>query len=850
MFQKFDRWLTAKGFLSKTAFVLLGLGILLAFISFVKGIQVLMFIPAFVLALFFYSFFDIHSARRKIGVTWINEKKLELRINFLKPHTFCTYFLAFEDAGGITFLVPRQNLTFVAPAGRGRFFLLVQGRLDIFRAVIPLPEPPDANQTTKTGDGEEGEIYFSLKEFEDGDELKRIDPLQTAKRQKWYIRKIVYEAPMRRPGRKVLPELISLQSNQRLIPKSDVTQGRLMEWSIVVIAVLAAYFEWRNLIFTSVALGSMGFLFLWLQILQWKKPGKGWMNTTALLLFVGCFIEGAVINDTVPAGTHFLILLAIWKHLFQRERRDAFTYVFLILFVFVALSLYTLSAWFIILFFLFLVQSVVLLSIYSAGERETEYKRVFESPAPPRARLLIGLIVLVTTIPLFFLLPHGNRHKDVSLLEQKEVTRTGFDQEVGLNNILSIKQDFAKKIVIENADMTRIDEYQQLYWRGMRYDSFLDMKWKASESTAKLFLNPSRSTIKDDTETWNVRYYYDGDDTLFLPYSPVRIDGGRHLFMTHGQDLSLMKFAAPQYTDVVVGLVFKKAVDGENVPAADVSIPVLVSPIDPSIIQLMTPFWNSIPAGIEDDPARLADFIRNEAGFSYSLQDTAPDLNSFLYEKKKGHCEYFASVLALTLQHFGHRTTFVNGYQGGEWNESAGKWIIRGTNAHSWVEVLDDTAGWTRLDPTPSSAETFFPGLSSGWSQKFFELYDTLELKWFEYFVSFTGERQKQFFRGLFHHRRAIFWSLVGYFLLRKIIPPARRLISTTLTRTPVERFLWWLKQKTQPDDFVLNPLENRFPKMVSKTRQLIFGKDPQPKELLNLKKEWKKVLKTKWDGG
>ncbi len=837
MFKRLDHWLTARGFLSKTALTLSGIGILLTFISFVKGIQVLMFIPAFVLGLFLYSFFDVRYAKKLLVVSWLNEQKLALRILFTKPHSFCTFFLIFENQDGTTFLQPQKNLTFVVPRSRGKFFLLVQGRLDIFRAVIELPSPPEAATDAKPGESENGEIYFSVQEYEDGDELKRIDSLQTAKRQKWYVRKIIHEAPMRRPGVQLLPKILSLISNQNLVAKTDVKEGMIIEWSMIAITILAAHLEWRNFVFTLISLSSTFFVLGWIYLLKWKLPGRGWMNTIALLLFVGCFIEGGVIRDTVPAGTHFLILLAIWKHLFIRERRDAFTYVFLVLFVFVALSLYTLSAWFIILFFLFLVHSVSLFSIYSAGERAEEYQRAFVSPAPRYARLKISGIILACTLVLFFILPHGNQKKDTSLIETGPTNQTGFDEEVALSDVLSIKKDFSKKIVIEKAPSNRISEFGELYWRGMRFDRFAENKWKKPELKTEVFRSKNPSAA---SETWDVRYYNSGSDALFVPFAPLQIKAGRLVFMTVGADTSLYKFTEPQYNDFLLSLVFAKDGSDNLIAGSKPAFPYRPIAIDKKTNELMQPFWQSLPANVRTNPQALTQYIMNDAGFSYSLRDTAPSLKSFLYEKKQGHCEYFATVLALTLQHLGYEATYVNGYQGGEWNERAQAWVIRGVNAHSWVEVYDKQNGWLRLDATPASSETFFPSRSQGWQLQWYQAYDWVELRWFKYFVSYTGEKQKLFFLQVFVYRRIIFWSIVVFILYRKTHKPLWQFVKTSWQRTPVERFLWWLKRKTKGDTFVLGNLQDKFPELVTKTRKTIFGKKPTSEELRELKKLWK----------
>ncbi len=854
MFKRLDRWLTAKGLLSKTALTLTGIGVLLTFISFVKGIQVLMFIPAFMLGLFLYSWFDVRRARKAITVSWLHEKKLALRIHFNKPHEFCTFFLAFEDKEGPRILQPQKNLTLVVPKTPGRFLLLVQGRLDIFRALIPLPDPPEEATATKGEESEEGEIYFSLQEYQECDELKRIDALQSAKRQKWFVRKTIHEPPARRPGAHALPKVLSLVSNQFLARKEDVTSGRLIEWSMIAVAILAAHLEWRNWIFTGIALGSVGFVHFWINVVKWRQPGRGWMNTVALLLFIGCFIEGGIIRDTVPAGTHFLILLAIWKHLFIRERRDAFTYIFLVLFVFVALSLYTLSAWFILLFFLFLVQSVAMFSIYSAGEREEEYQRAVESPAPPYARLKISAFVLPLTVLLFFVLPHGNQAKDTSLIETQQTNQTGFDEEVELSEVLSIKQDYSKKIVIESADARRQEEYSRLYWRGMRFDRFTENKWKKPEVEPIPFRGESDPSFP--TETWDVRFYHNGSDSIFVPYAPQRIEDGRYppehwsarrtVFLQVGEDTTLYKFTDPQFNDALMRLIFAIDAEGKPTDASADTFAYREPELDDETRQLMQPFWDSLPEGITLDPQALSDYIKNSAGFDYALQDTAPSLESFLYDAKQGHCEYFATVLALTLQNNGYNATYVNGFTSGEWNDRANAWIVRGVNAHSWVEIFDEQNGWQRFDPTPPSSETFFPTRTQGWQLEFYQLYDWIELRWFEFFVSYTGEKQREFFLQLFVYRKQVFWGIIFFILYRKFGRHIYRWGISTWRRTPVEHFLWWLKRKTKSDTFVLGDLQKRFPELVAKTRDIVFGKKAKVEELRELKKEWGKSLRRK----
>ena len=62
-------------------------------------------------------------------------------------------------------------------------------------------------------------------------------------------------------------------------------------------------------------------------------------------------------------------------------------------------------------------------------------------------------------------------------------------------------------------------------------------------------------------------------------------------------------------------------------------------------------------------------------------------MEDFLVNRKKGHCEYFASALALLLRSIDIPARIVNGFKGGDWNELTQSMNVRQKHAHSWVEA-------------------------------------------------------------------------------------------------------------------------------------------------------------------
>ena len=96
--------------------------------------------------------------------------------------------------------------------------------------------------------------------------------------------------------------------------------------------------------------------------------------------------------------------------------------------------------------------------------------------------------------------------------------------------------------------------------------------------------------------------------------------------------------------------------------------------------------------------------------FSYSLASTNPrgidPIENFLFEEKRGHCEYFATAGALLARALGLPSRVAYGWAGGTWYEGAGLFVFRANEAHAWTEIWLENHGWVLMDPTPQTAGT------------------------------------------------------------------------------------------------------------------------------------------------
>jgi hypothetical protein len=116
---------------------------------------------------------------------------------------------------------------------------------------------------------------------------------------------------------------------------------------------------------------------------------------------------------------------------------------------------------------------------------------------------------------------------------------------------------------------------------------------------------------------------------------------------------------------------------------------------------------NATNATPTEKARRLVQYLRDSGEFGYSLdmsiQDSKIDaVEDFLFNRKVGHCEYFASALALMLRAVEVPARLVSGFKGGDVKRSTGYFVVQGRHAHVWVEAYLD-GEWRVLDATPAS---------------------------------------------------------------------------------------------------------------------------------------------------
>jgi hypothetical protein len=148
-------------------------------------------------------------------------------------------------------------------------------------------------------------------------------------------------------------------------------------------------------------------------------------------------------------------------------------------------------------------------------------------------------------------------------------------------------------------------------------------------------------------------------------------------------------------------------------------------------------------ASIYDKVAAINDYLGSEL-FAYSLQVPAlpaqNGIDAFINEIRRGHCELFASALALMTRSIGIPARVVSGYRGGEYLPGEQAYLVRASMSHLWVEVLFPGYGWVRFDPSPRSdmEATGFRRIQMAWSLYLLRA----KMFWFQEVVGFQGSIQ------------------------------------------------------------------------------------------------------------
>ena len=487
-------------------------------------------------------------------------------------------------------------------------------------------------------------------------------------------------------------------------------------------------------------------------------------------------ISGGFLQATVH-----LVLFVMVVRLFSAQRDRDFYFLSVIAFLMVlAAALLTVDSVFLLAFGVFMLMAVVCVILmemrHISGKARVHsresgmgltYRKMATSLALASPALV--LCILLGAAAIFFLLPRASAGYLGAYAPGGEIS-TGFGDTVELGRIGEIQQSgsLVMHIQIEGDDRGSFD----LKWRGVALGKFDGRVWSNSQAQRPLFpeLNgrfvmPPPATVRQGSHHpifYRVLMEPVGMNVFFLASTPESLEGNyKHVAIDDGgavfdQDPEHPVNRYRASSDIGQASAGDLRAAGETYPPEVVSsylgLPVLDGRIPRLAEQIAASADNNY-----DKAHALEIYLRTHFGYTLQLSRTVPHdpLANFLFERKQGHCEYFASSMAVMLRTLGIPSRVVNGFRTGEFNDLTSQYVVRASNAHSWVEAYFPSHGWVAFDPTPGAS---IPA-RTGWSRA--SLYvDAMASFWREWIVNYDVGHQQSLAVSVGSRSRELLWAL------------------------------------------------------------------------------------------
>lgn len=378
--------------------------------------------------------------------------------------------------------------------------------------------------------------------------------------------------------------------------------------------------------------------------------------------------------------------------------------------------------------------------------------------------VLVAVSALVIGGVIFFLIPRFTTGY-LSALNLQPSLMTGFSDDVSLGEIGKIQQNPSVVMRIRiDGDPTRA---QDVHWRGIALTNFDGHRWFTPRHDERVIASSG------DGDYWLETNPVSRERSVPLRYTvlmePIASDAifiAPRALVLKGrfQNEASRAGAAPRHGYLVQDVtdsVFNPAHNNSkiryegasNLPAIPprdlrAASPEFPDPIRQVYLQLprldprVKRLADEITAGSQneyDKAANIERHLMSHYAYTLDLSGTHGEdpLADFLFVRRAGHCEYFASAMTVLLRAEGIPARYVTGFSPGEYNDVGGDYIIRESDAHAWVEVYFPGYGWITFDPTPpgdAKHAGIFERLSLYW--------DSFQFTWSEWVVNYDFSHQ------------------------------------------------------------------------------------------------------------
>lgn len=431
-----------------------------------------------------------------------------------------------------------------------------------------------------------------------------------------------------------------------------------------------------------------------------------------------------------------LALLASLKALESTERSDERTGALIGLFLVAVVFLFYFDLWVCLLAGL---AALLLLWQFFGGTQDPRWnRRTF------RTILQLSLLSLPSTIILFLVVPRL-QHEGGLWNAGPVSSRTGFKEEVDPSSAVSVEDDATP---VFRAVWSPMSPPGPIYWRGGVLQDVTGFIWRAGRELPEPPEMPATESplhvswlLEPQKGPWT--FAPEGTQTLNANGTRIfrRESQGSWVFGTIPQRRVQLEASVSRRRDRPARL------SGEQRER------LLKRPPVSTVVREWLQQAVSPTADTSELKVRAILSAWRQQGFVYSRQPgRITGLEGFL-KIKKGLCEHYSSALALLLRELGIPARVVVGYLGGVANPFGGFLQINESDAHAWVEYLDEENRWQTADgtsavrPEDPLADRFRSGSldlekASLW-EKIRWSADNLNYQWILFFMRFDLEAQK-----------------------------------------------------------------------------------------------------------
>ena len=456
-------------------------------------------------------------------------------------------------------------------------------------------------------------------------------------------------------------------------------------------------------------------------------------NAAIVPVFFYYALQFSRANPIDPVVSVLAIMLAV-RLGGEKTVRHSLQIFALSMFCLAASSLYDLSPIFLIFLGLLLFLAALALVLLTFQNQDQD---MTVSKADLKRILVSGLMMPVLAVPLlliFFPIMPRTQLPLWHFLNPPSSRTTGYSDTVEPGSQSSIAES---RSLAFRAEMPR-QPLSRLYWRGTVFNRTDGNKWirttKIPAELAKFTRQTVKQVIYPEPSASRTLIALDRPIALAQQRVSQAPDG---VFELSGSAERRMIYTAESQPDGLVAQ--RNPVNRPFYLQLPDRLPARVKSLASEIVRTG-----------KDDRTRvelLEDFFRN-GGYRYSTTDLATGdraLEQFLFEKKQGHCEFFASSFALLLRAAGVPCRLVGGYLGGEYNQLGGYYLVTNDKAHVWVEAFIEGSGWTRIDPSSFAAnagDVWSAPASPGFRLRVTLLLDSFNYAWNRSVITYDFEQQ------------------------------------------------------------------------------------------------------------